>query len=296
MTSISRRRFIGATAGTLGAASVVTTLPAALHKAVAEAETNAKPGELSQIEHVIVLMQENRRSTRTSAPIAACAGSATRTRSPCRTGSRCGTSRTRSTRTVMCCPFHMDTMATSAAAVDDLSHAWAVQHASWNGGPVIDNSETPPYTWTTYPERLQAAGISWKNYQEPDTGDDNPLAWFAQYQKAPPSSPLYRYGMATALVISPFSTGGRIYREVADYTSTIRFMERLFGVEEPNISAWRRKTCSDFTGALNLRPDRRGSFPGLPPARDYLLRQYITSQDQSPPTVPAVQSLPTQEH
>jgi phospholipase C len=72
-------------------------------------------------------------------------------------------------------------------------------------------------------------------------------------------------------------------------------MERLFGVEEPNISAWRRTTCSDFAGALNLRSGRRTSFPSLPPTRDYLLRQYITSQDQNPPTVPAVQTLPTQE-
>jgi phospholipase C len=42
------------------------------------------------------------------------------------------------------------------------------------GGPVTDNSEKG-YTWTTYPERLQAAGISWKVYQEADNFDDNPL-------------------------------------------------------------------------------------------------------------------------
>ena len=54
-----------------------------------------------------------------------------------------------------------------------------------NGGPVVDNSETPPYTWTTYPERLQKAGITWKVYQSPDNYDDNPLAWFKQFQTAP---------------------------------------------------------------------------------------------------------------
>jgi phospholipase C len=64
-----------------------------------------------------------------------------------------------------------------------------------NGGPVIDNSETPPYTWTTYPERLQAAGISWRVYQQIDNYDDNALAWFKQYQQAPKTSPLYVNGM-----------------------------------------------------------------------------------------------------
>jgi phospholipase C len=31
-------------------------------------------------------------------------------------------------------PFHLDTKSTSAACVADTSHAWAVQHAAWNGG------------------------------------------------------------------------------------------------------------------------------------------------------------------
>ena len=61
---------------------------------------------------------------------------------------------------------------------------------------MVDNSETPPYTWTTYPERLQAAGISWQVYQEVDNYDDNPLAWFSQYQQAAKSSPLYKRGIS----------------------------------------------------------------------------------------------------
>jgi len=64
------------------------------------------------------------------------------------------------------------------------------------GGPVIDNSETPAYTWTTYPERLQAAGISWKVYQEKDNYDDNALAWFKAFRDAKPGTPLHDRGMA----------------------------------------------------------------------------------------------------
>ncbi|MFC1438811.1 phospholipase C, phosphocholine-specific [Streptacidiphilus sp. N1-10] len=63
------------------------------------------------------------------------------------------------------------------------------------GGPVTDNSEKG-YTWTTYPERLQAAGLTWKVYQEADNYDDNPLAWFTQFKTASPSSALYTRGMA----------------------------------------------------------------------------------------------------
>jgi hypothetical protein len=38
---------------------------------------------------------------------------------------------------------------------------------------------------------------------------------------------------------------------------------------------------------------REVSFPGLPP--NYLLNQYVNSQDQNNPVVPANQTLPTQE-
>ncbi len=44
---------------------------------------------------------------------------------------------------------------------------------------------TTGYDWTTYPERLQQAGVSWKVYQNmPDNFTDNPLAGFKQYRRA----------------------------------------------------------------------------------------------------------------
>jgi phospholipase C len=64
------------------------------------------------------------------------------------------------------------------------------------GGPIISNVVPSPYThepytWTTYPERLTKAGISWRVYQEEDDYGTNPLEWFAAYQNATPGSPLY---------------------------------------------------------------------------------------------------------
>lgn len=62
------------------------------------------------------------------------------------------------------------------------------------GGPVIDNgydhlSGDPKghggYSWTTYPERLSDAGVSWQIYQDMnDNFTDNPLAGFKAYRAA----------------------------------------------------------------------------------------------------------------
>lgn len=61
-----------------------------------------------------------------------------------------------------------------------------------NGGPSISNSHdrfpeqgAPPesYTWTTYPERLLKAGVSWRVYQDmADNFTDNPLAGFKAFR------------------------------------------------------------------------------------------------------------------
>jgi phospholipase C len=54
------------------------------------------------------------------------------------------------------------------------------------------------------------------------------------------------------LVLSPFSRGGLVSSEVYDHTSMLRFLETRFGVEVPNLSAWRRETAGDLTGAFNF--------------------------------------------
>jgi phospholipase C len=78
------------------------------------------------------------------------------------------------------------------------------------GDPVMDNygeDETPsanmdedqplahgPLRWTTYAERLEAAGISWKIYQEYDNFGDNVLSVFAPFRPCDKDSPLYQRG------------------------------------------------------------------------------------------------------
>jgi phospholipase C len=235
-----------------------------------------------------------------------------------------------------------------------------IDPAGTAGGPVINDtvsSESPTVSWTTYPERLQAAGVSWRVYQEKDNFDDNALAWFRQFATAPRSSPLYQNGMrklpagtfeddarhdrlpavswlvapteqsehppflvaagaeyvaskldavasnpdvwaktvfilcydendglfdhvpppvpppgtpgefvtgqpiglgyrTPATIVSPWSAGGRVCSDLFDHTSLIRFIEARFGVAEPNITAWRRRTCGDLTATLRMAGGR----------------------------------------
>ncbi|MCJ2183594.1 phospholipase C, phosphocholine-specific [Novosphingobium sp. 1949] len=78
-----------------------------------------------------------------------------------------------------------------------------------NGGPALGNSHDDlgqydtPYTWHTYVERLQQAGIDWTVYQDMDDNfTDNPLVGFKAFYDAakglPGSDPeLVRRGMTT---------------------------------------------------------------------------------------------------
>ncbi|MCC3769653.1 alkaline phosphatase family protein [Streptomyces sp. UNOC14_S4] len=280
-----------------------------------------------------------------------------------------------------------------------------------HGGPVVDNHSTG-FRWTTYPERLQAAGVSWRycTAYPPDTD----LGWFKAFQDARPGDPLYDnamvpyspsqvadmirgddlpsvtwldaqylpsvYGLpeaaeapehypsagaeymytildalgsrpdtwagtvfviaydendgrfdhvppptapdgtpgewitvsplpagaagtagpvglgfrVPALVISPWSRGGWVCGETFDHTSTLRLLERRFGVREPNISAWRRRTVGDLTSALRLSHGDT-SFPELPdPAPLYELEQREAAT-LPPPAVPTTQTMPRQE-
>ncbi len=82
--------------------------------------------------------------------------------------------------------------------------------------------------------------------------------------------------------------------EVFDHTSTLKFLERRFGVREPNISAWRRRTVGDMTSALRLG-NGDPHFPKLfDPAPLYALEQQEAAT-LPPPTVPTVQTVPHQE-
>jgi phospholipase C len=270
-----------------------------------------------------------------------------------------------------------------------------------NGGPDYDNqaynNSDTRYTWTTYPERLTKAGVSWRVYHEADDFDDNALKYFAAYQDAKPGSRLYENAMrdraadafikdvaadrvpqvswivsptrpsehqlvsapglgadycnkilqafagkpevwaktalifnydedggyfdhvrpptppagtpqefigdqpiglgfrVPAVICSPWTRGGFVCSQTYDHTSLIRFLERRFGVHEPQISRWRRRTCGDLWEAFDFAaPDY--SFPPLPQtAADAAATDQRCSNNPPAPPRATNEPMPSQE-
>jgi phospholipase C len=265
----SRRQVLASGGGLLAASAASLALPPSIRKVLASHSPGSSfppPGGnvLSEIRHVVVLMQENRSFDHYFGTLPGVRGF-TDPSVP---------------KTVFyqpdadnpdsyLLPFHADTQSSSAQALPSNSHAWQVQHQSFNngamngfvtshlaangidgqysmayfeqsdipfhfaladaftvcdgyhcsmlgptwpnrlllmtgtvdpqgqnGGPVYSN-DVPPvgFSWTTYPELLTNAGVSWRVYQENDNYGLNVLEYFDQYQNASTSSALYQGAM-----------------------------------------------------------------------------------------------------
>src|SRR3984893_13403355 len=100
------------------------------------------------------------------------------------------------------------------------------------GGPVVNNDEQG-YDWLTYPEQLEAAGVSWKIYQDIGLGltpaqfegftdnpfignfGDNSLLYFLQYQNAQPGSALFEKARTgTNLFNGGAFNGGSLFQQL----------------------------------------------------------------------------------
>jgi phospholipase C len=227
----------------------------------------APPSKLSDIDHIVILMQENRSFDHYFGTLAGVRGfdDAKPLLLPDGRPVFFQPDPTSSEGYVL--PFHLDTKTTSAQRLHDLSHSWAALHGSWNdgkldgwvtahektdgtsgpltmgyytrddlpfyyaladafticdgyhcsimsstnpnryywmtasidpngknGGPAINN-RGKRYTWETYAERLQRAGISWRIYREEITAEFpvglDVIMNFAAFQDAPKASPLW---------------------------------------------------------------------------------------------------------
>jgi len=254
MADLNRRSLIAAAAAA-GAA------PAASQAAVGGA-----PSKLSDIDHFIILMKENRSFDHYFGTLRGVRGFDDPTARRLDGGSLFKQAdKLHPDGHIL--PFRLNTLKTSGQRTHDLSHAWSAQHASWNGGamdqwiaahraadgergpmtmgyitredipyyhaladaftlcdgyncsvfgpthpnryylmtgtndpnglaggPALNNAGNA-YAWETYPERLEAARISWRVYHDFDDYDCNILKHFVQYQKARWSSPLYENAM-----------------------------------------------------------------------------------------------------
>ncbi len=97
-------------------------------------------------------------------------------------------------------------------------------------------------------------------------------------------------------VISPWSRGGWISSEVTDHTSVIRFLERWTGVAEPNISAWRRAVCGDLMTCFDFGTPNV-QIPLLPDTAALRKQADDTQRKLPKPAPPATgkQQVPVQE-
>jgi len=155
-------------------------------------------------------------------------------------------------------------------------HMWTgwVGNDGRGGGPVLDNAEAG-YDWSTYPELLQHAGVSWKIYQDSGVGldangywgwtsdpyvgnyGDNSLLYFHQYQNAQAGSALYQ----NARTGTNISAGGTLF-DVLRTDVLAGALPQVSWIVAPeaytehpnwpaNYGAW---YCSEILNALTANP------------------------------------------
>jgi phospholipase C len=72
------------------------------------------------------------------------------------------------------------------------------------------------------------------------------------------------------LIVSPWTKGGFVNSELFDHTSVIRFLEKRFGVMEPNITPWRRAVCGDLTSVFDFAATDGDWSASLPDTAGYI--------------------------
>jgi phospholipase C len=96
------------------------------------------------------------------------------------------------------------------------------------------------------------------------------------------------------VVVSPWSRGGWVDSQVFDHTSVLRFIGLRFGVDEPNITAWRRTVCGDMSSAFNFADPNDSAFFASLPATLARAAQARALTRHTVPATPAVTTLPVQ--
>jgi phospholipase C len=142
MHDMTRRRLF-TSAGAATAALAAEVLPGSVHRALASGPSHGS-GRLSDIRHVVILMQENRSFDHYFGTMPGVRGFSDPTaitlstgrsvfHQPVQASAPAGTTQYANPDGYLL-PFHLDTRTTSAQAAPSISHGWTVQHAAWNNG------------------------------------------------------------------------------------------------------------------------------------------------------------------
>jgi phospholipase C len=97
------------------------------------------------------------------------------------------------------------------------------------------------------------------------------------------------------IIVSPWTVGGWVCSQPFDHTSTLQFLEKITGVEAPNITAWRRRTFGDLTSVFRF--DRQTTIaPKIPDGSQDLSRANAGLASLPAPILPTGrQEPPTQQ-
>ena len=128
---VTRRGFVASAAAVAGAAGLAGVLPANLAKA---ATKSPRKFDLSQVKHLVFLMQENRSFDHYFGTFPGARGFKDPTAIRLPTGRSVFQQPDPANPDGYLEPWHMSTITTGAARVPSLSHDWRDQHASWNQG------------------------------------------------------------------------------------------------------------------------------------------------------------------
>jgi phospholipase C len=164
MPELTRRRLLTTAAATATAAFAAEFLPPSVRKALASGPARGT-GKLSDIKHVVILMQENRSFDHYFGTLAGVRGFSDPTAITLSTGKSVFYQPDPDNPDGYLLPYHLNTKTTSAQAIPSTSHAWQVQHGAWNDGAMNN--------WL--PAHLSADGVNGPFTMGYYTSDDIPF-------------------------------------------------------------------------------------------------------------------------
>ncbi len=133
------------------------TCPSSVRKAIAGA--NPTSFDLSQVKHVVLLMQENRSFDHYFGTLAGVRGFGDPNALRLANGRSVFAQPDPDNPDAYLLPYHLDTSNSAAQAIPSLSHAWQIQHASWSNGEMdgwlrahiaADSDTSGPFTMGYY--------------------------------------------------------------------------------------------------------------------------------------------------
>jgi phospholipase C len=157
MPELTRRRFLTAAGAATTAAFAAEFLPANIRRALASGPVHGE-GKLSDIKHVVILMQENRSFDHYFGTLPGVAGFSDPNAITLSTGNPVFYQPDPQNPDGYLLPWRLNTITTSAQAIPSTSHAWHYQHTSWDNGAmdnfvpahILANGVNGPYTMGYY--------------------------------------------------------------------------------------------------------------------------------------------------